>query len=125
MPAMRSSTRPSRPDCTSNTPAIMIASATALKKLICHDKPEMRRRGVSAIPLSDDALRALSAFPVAVTDTIERLNGIEVVIGSLEFLAQTLDVAVDRAVVHVHLVVVRRIHQIVAALHKTGPLRET
>src|SRR5579864_6286588 len=125
MPAMRSSTRPSRPDCTSITPAIMITRAAALKKVICHDSPEMRRRGVFAIPSSRDAVRPLSAFPVAVADTIERLNGIEIIIDDLEFLAQAFDVAVDGAVVHVDLIVVCRVHEIVAALYEAGPLGET
>src|SRR5579862_925732 len=122
IPAIRSSTNPSRPDCTSSTPAIMIASATALKKMICQERPEMPRRGAFAMPPSRVTLCASSAFPISVTDTIERLDGIELVTDCLEFLAQSLDMAVDRAVVHVDLVVVSRVHQVVAAFHKSWSL---
>ena len=39
-----------------------------------------------------------------------------------ELLAHPLDVAVDGAVVDIDLIVVGRIHQVVAALHEAGPL---
>src|SRR5437764_1166086 len=124
IPAIRSSTSPSRPDCTSSTPAIIIASATALKKMICHESPEIRRRGIFAVPPRSDGPCPVSAFPVTVTDTIERLDGVEIIIDSLEFLAQPFDVAVDRAIVDIDLIVVSRVHQIIAAFYESRPLCE-
>jgi hypothetical protein len=43
---------------------------------------------------------------------------------TLNFLRSRFDVAVDRAVVHVHLIVIGRIHEGVAALHHAGTLRQ-
>jgi hypothetical protein len=60
----------------------------------------------------------------AITDTIERLDHIELDIACHELLAQPLDVAVDGPVVHIHLIVVGCIHQGVAAFHHSRPARE-
>src|SRR5690348_16477534 len=100
----------------------MITSAAALKKMVCHDSPEIRRRGPFAVSLCRDRPRPASAFPVAVTDTIEGLDGIEIVIDGLELLAQSLDVAVDRAVVNIDLIVVSCVHQVVAAFYESRAL---
>src|SRR5262245_17463467 len=56
-----------------------------------------------------------------IADAVERFDHVEVVVGSLELLAQALDVAVDGAVVDVDLVVVGGIHQRVATLDHAGP----
>src|SRR5262245_18448458 len=55
------------------------------------------------------------SFYKTITDAIKRLNHLEIVVNYLEFLARPLDVAVDRAVVDVNLVIVRGVHQRVAA----------
>ena len=47
------------------------------------------------------------------------------VVRHLEFLAQPLDVAVDGAVVDIDLVVIGRVHEIVAALHEARTLGQT
>src|SRR6186713_2583534 len=52
----------------------------------------------------------------AIANAVECLDHVEVVIGLLELLAQPLDVAVDGAVVDVHLVVVGGVHQRIARL---------
>src|SRR6516164_8867247 len=65
-----------------------------------------------------------SHFFEPITDAIERFDHVEVVVGPLELLAQPLDVAVDRAIVHIDLVVVGGIHQRVAALDHAGPAGE-
>src|SRR5215208_7782843 len=62
-----------------------------------------------------------SGFLEAITDAIQRLDHVEGVVHRLELLAQTLDVAVDRAVIHIDLVVVSGIHQRVAALDHARP----
>src|SRR6266550_3285583 len=63
------------------------------------------------------AIRAtVSAFLETVADAVKRLDHVEIVIGSLELLAQPLDVAVDGAVVDIDLIVIGRIHQRVPAL---------
>src|SRR6476620_10274767 len=59
-----------------------------------------------------------------VSDAIEGRDHVEARVDRLELLAQALDVAVDRAVVHKDLIVVRGVHQGVAALHHAGALRE-
>src|SRR5215472_2315955 len=63
-------------------------------------------------------------FLETVADAIERLDHIEIVVALLEFLAQSLDVAVDRAVVDIDLIVVGGVHQRVAALDHAGAGRE-
>src|SRR5690348_1442718 len=63
-------------------------------------------------------------FLEAIADTVERLDHIEIVVALLEFLAQAFDVAVDRAVVHVDLIVIGGIHQRIAAFHHARAGRE-
>src|SRR5688572_21018225 len=136
---MRSSTSPARLFCTQRTPATNTKRAKALKKMIRRVRPEKRARRIGnadtrsasppasatgrSFPLpagngetSGPALTSSSTFLVAIADAIERLDGIEVVVDHLEFLAQPLDVAVYGAVVHVDLIVICGVHQIVAAL---------
>src|SRR5262245_13516368 len=52
----------------------------------------------------------------AIAHAVERLDHVETFIGLLEFLAQPLDVAVDGAVIDIHLVVVGGIHERIARL---------
>src|SRR4029079_13571886 len=56
----------------------------------------------------------------AVTDPVERLDHVEIIVDGFELLAQPLDVAVDGAVVDIDLIVVGGIHQGVAAFHHAG-----
>src|SRR5213079_2769145 len=63
-----------------------------------------------------------SAFAVSVTDAIEGFDRVEIGVDLAELLAHALDVAVDRAVVDVDLIVVGGVHQVVAALHEARPL---
>src|SRR5271156_3725906 len=65
-----------------------------------------------------------SGFPEAISDAIERFDHFEFRLDDLELLAQALDVAVDRAIVDIDLIVVGRVHQGVAALDDTGSRRE-
>src|SRR5262245_63050215 len=65
-----------------------------------------------------------SSFLEAIADAVESLDHIEVVVDLLELLAQPLDVAVDSAIVDVHLIVVGRIHQGIARLDDARPRRE-
>src|ERR1700678_3182116 len=55
--------------------------------------------------------RRSQLFLEPVTHPIKRFDHVEGVIGLLEFLAQTLDMAVDCTVVHIHLVVIGSVHQ--------------
>src|SRR4029078_10334517 len=59
-------------------------------------------------------------FLKAISDAIERLDHLEIVVNALEFLAQTLDVSVDCPIVDINLVVIGGIHQRVAALNHSG-----
>src|SRR5690606_221784 len=74
----------------------------------------------NAIP----ARPARSDFAEAVTDAVKRLDHVEVLVDGLELLAQALDVAVDRAVVDIDLLVISRIHKRVPALDHAWPLGE-
>src|ERR1700753_2345688 len=58
-----------------------------------------------------------SGFLEAVPNPVKSFDHLEIVIGHFEFFAQPLDVAVDRAVVDVDLIVVGGIHQGIAAFH--------
>src|SRR5215471_8343852 len=60
----------------------------------------------------------------SIADAVERFDHVELVVGTLELLAQPLDVAVDGAVVNVDLIVIGRVHQRVAALDHAGPARQ-
>ena len=53
---------------------------------------------------------------------VKRFDGIKIIINDLEFLAQTLDVAVDCAVINIDLVIIGSVHQRIAALDDAGPL---
>src|SRR5690349_11606881 len=55
-----------------------------------------------------------STVAVSIPDSIERFDLREIGIGVLEFLAQPLDVAVNRPVVDVDVLAISRIHQLVA-----------
>src|SRR5262245_29808602 len=52
---------------------------------------------------------------VSVTDTIEGLDHVKAIVHHLELPAQPLDVAIDRAVVNIDLIVIGRLHQGVSA----------
>src|SRR5688572_17134507 len=78
------------------------------------------RSNSSAIPPPSGA----SSFLEAVADAVERLDHVEVVVDLLELLAQPLDVAVDGAVIDVHLVIIRGIHERVPRLDDAGARRE-
>src|SRR6185437_11074123 len=65
-----------------------------------------------------------SRLAVAVADAVERFDSVEIVVDDFEFLTQALDVAVDRAVIDIDLIVVGRVHQVVATFHKAGTLCE-
>src|SRR5579871_1810354 len=98
-----------------NTAFEMATAASYPRRRQPHPTPS-RRRG--------QALTALSDFLETVTDAIKRLNHLEIVIDDLEFLAQPLDVAVDGAVIDIDLIVIRGIHQRIAAFHNARAGRQ-
>src|SRR6185437_16737001 len=55
-----------------------------------------------------------------IADAVQCLDHLEIVVDHLELLAQTLDVAVDGAIVDIDLIVIGRIHQRVAAFDDAG-----
>src|SRR5258708_35134736 len=65
-----------------------------------------------------------SALLVAIAHPVKRLDGIELVVDRLEFLAQALDVRIDCAIIDIDLIVIGRIHEIIPALDEAGPLRQ-
>jgi hypothetical protein len=64
---------------------------------------------------------AHSFFLEKIADAVKRLDHIELDVARLELPPQPLDVRIDSSVIHVHLSVIGRIHQFVAALHHPGP----
>src|SRR5688572_5663378 len=65
-----------------------------------------------------------SLFGKAIADAVERLDRIEAVVRGAELAAHTFDVAVDRPVVDIDVVLVGDVHQLVARFHHTRALRE-
>src|SRR5579871_1997135 len=65
-------------------------------------------------------LAGITSFSVTVTYSIESFDHIEGIFDLFELLSQSLDVAVDSAVVDVNLVVVGSVHQRVATLDHAG-----
>src|SRR5271156_1305424 len=66
----------------------------------------------------------LSTFLVAVADAIQRFDLVEAVVDCAEFLADTLHVAVDGAVVNVDVFAVGGVDKLVATFHHSGPRRQ-
>ncbi|SPU62348.1 Uncharacterised protein [Brucella melitensis] len=66
--------------------------------------------------------RQILRFPETITDAVERFDHLEAVVNRLELLAQTLDVAVDGAIIHIDLFIIGRIHQGVTAFDHAGAL---
>src|SRR5262249_20826389 len=84
---------------TLSTPACFVAHARICRccpKLIAPQPRRQEHKSGGNAPKS--------CFLETVADAVERLDHVEVVIGRLELLAQPLDVAVDGAVVDVHLI---------------------
>src|SRR5688500_11290135 len=69
---------------------------------------------------SDDSRPSLIFETVA--DAVEGFDGVEVRVDRAELAPDALDVAVDRPVVDVDVVLVGDVEQLVAALHHTWPL---
>src|SRR3546814_8915241 len=59
-----------------------------------------------------------------VADAIEGFYRLETGVHHPKLLAQPLDVAVDRPIVNIHVILIGSIHQLVAELHEAGPLGE-
>src|SRR5579884_2235775 len=78
----------------------------------------------SAAAVGSASAGAGSAVAVSIADAIERFDLRELAVDRLEFLAEPLDVAVDRAVIDVNVLAIGRVHQLVAVLDVTRPLRQ-
>src|SRR6476659_9724024 len=132
-------TRTMRPAMLRST--MRLVSRAGARRWIHHRGPRLIVWAVSAEPMSSTSTRSGVSTPVtmlqsrrrkrrrlafleSVADAVKRLNGLEALVGQLELLAQTLDVAVDRAVIDVDLIVIGGIHERVAALDDAGALGE-
>src|SRR6185369_619693 len=74
-----------------------------------------------------DQVRARSTssfFAESISDAIKGLDCIKLWVGAAEFSADPLDMAVDRAVIDIHIVLIGDVEQLVARLHHSGPLGE-
>src|SRR3954470_14955088 len=88
-----------------------------------------RMRAVSEIRPDHFSVRSRpspsnSLLRETVTRAIKRFDRIEFGIDLAELAPHPLDVAVDRAVVDIDVVLIRRIHQLIARLDHAGPLRK-
>src|ERR1700733_10944435 len=80
--------------------------------------------GASAERVLPSGIRPLSMLLVAIADAVERLDVIERVIHGAELLADALDVTIDRPVIDVDVLAVRRVDELVAALYHARSRRE-
>src|SRR6185295_17220702 len=106
------SVRPARISDNSSTPTTRIRNPAKFQMKIIR---AMRVRAIARKP---------SALVVAVADAIERFDRVEVAVDVAEFLAEPLDVRVDGSIVDIDLIIIGRVHQLVAAFHVTGALGE-
>src|SRR6056297_2020883 len=63
-------------------------------------------------------------FVVAIPDTIKRFDCREILVNHPHLLAKPLDVAVDRSVIDIYLIVIGDVHQLIARLHEARALGE-
>src|SRR5437879_8160466 len=117
--SMRALTSPWRSSLRTRAPAISTARPSTFSAMISRPSrvPGSQRNREGFTPLG---WRPRSGFAVAVSDAIEGFDRVEIGVHVSEFLAHALDVAVDGSVIHIDLIVVGRVHQVVAALHEAG-----
>src|SRR5882757_2513139 len=116
--SMRALTRPWRSSFSTRAPTISTASPNTFSAMISWPRRVPGSQGRCR------GRRLRSGLAVSVSDAIEGFDRVELGIHVSELLAHALDVAVDGAVVDIDLIVVGRVHQVVAALHEAGPLRQ-
>src|SRR5690348_10227163 len=85
---------------------------------------ERRAKGCSATAEGEAGEAAGSTVAVSIPDAIECFDLREIRIYVLKFLAQTLDVTVDRAVVDIDVLAIGRIHQLVAVFDVPRTVRQ-
>src|SRR6185369_2434605 len=121
--SLRASTRPRRNSFSTRAPAIRTASPRTLRTTISlpRREPGSHRNRVGFLRRG---LPPRSGFAVTVSDAIEGFDRVEFRVHIAELLAHTLDVAVDRPIVDIDLIVVGGVHQVVAAFHESRPLRQ-
>src|SRR5271169_3557567 len=85
---------------------------------------DRRAEGCPATAEGDAGAAAGSTVAVSIPDAIERFDLREIRIDVLEFLAQTLDVTVDRPVVDIDVLAIGRIHQLVAVFDVPRTVRQ-
>src|SRR5579862_9769561 len=110
---------PRRSSFSTSAPTIRIARPRRFRATISRPRREPGSR--ERRPTSREAR---SGFAVAVTDAIERFDRVELRVNLAELAPHALDVAVDRTVVDVDLIVVGGVHQVVAAFDEARPLRQ-
>src|SRR5690606_35449957 len=116
--SIRALTSPRRSSFSTREPAMITASPSTFNAMISRpsrDPGSQRNR---------DGRGSRSGFSVSVADAIQGFDCVELGIHFTELLAHPLDMAVDRPVVDVDLILVGRVHQVVAALHEARPLRQ-
>src|SRR5205085_10078415 len=85
---------------------------------------ELGAKGCSTSAEGDAGAAAGSTVPVSIPNAIECFDLREIRIDVLEFLAQTLDVTVDRPVVDIDVLAIGRIHQLVAVFDVPRTVRQ-
>src|SRR5438046_5755342 len=124
--SMRALTSPWRSSFSTRAPTIRTARPSTLSVTISRPRREpgnqRSRAGRWPVIELEGAPSARSGFAVSVSDAIEGFDRVELGVHVAELLAHALDVAVDRPVIDVDLIVVGGVQQVVAALHEAGTL---
>src|SRR5579859_1769010 len=121
--SIRALTSPWRSSLRTRAPTIRTARPKTFRAMISRPRrvPGSQRQRETR---RSARVRPRSGFAVSVSDAIERLDCVELWINVAELLAHAFDVAVDGAIIDIDLIVVSRVHQVVATLHKSGPLSQ-
>ena len=135
--SMRARTRPARISFTNNAPMIRISSPARFDAKMTRAIGDFSqlfgfRAETSGRPLGlleeeyatthQPLGETPSGLLVSIADAVKRFDGVKHIIQFAEFLPQAFDMAINGAVVHIDLIIIRRIHQLVAAFHiaRTG-----
>src|SRR5690606_10756057 len=120
--AVRVSIRPARISLRTSDPRIRTRRPPRLATKISRVSAEKASGRLRRLRPGSGAPPACGLLLVTISDAIERFDRVELRVHFAELLAHALDVAVDRAVVDIDLIVIGRVHQRIAALHIAGAL---
>src|SRR5687768_3858548 len=97
---------------------------TARMRVVSDQRADQTSGDSSCSAMLASGLRASAFIGKAIPRAIEGCDRVEFGIDLAELAAQPLDVAVDRAVVDIDIVLIGGVHQLVAAAHDAGAAGE-